>query len=87
MAKIISETGREIKPIPACLIGPVSRVEAERQSKQARRRRLRAEVIAAYGGRCACCGEATPEFLSIDHVNNDGAQHRREINGGGSTRG
>jgi len=39
---------------------------------------LREEVFAAYGGkRCACCGEAEPLFLSIDHVDNDGAQMRR----------
>ena len=40
-------------------------------------KRLRAQVIEAYGGRCACCGETTPEFLSVDHINNDGGQHRR----------
>lgn len=44
-----------------------------RQSESARQRlrnaRLRAAVIAAYGGECACCGERTPEFLAIDHVN------------------
>lgn len=37
----------------------------------------------AYGGKCACCGESNPIFLSIDHINNDGADHRREIGGGG----
>jgi uncharacterized OB-fold protein len=36
-------------------------------------------VYAAYGGYvCACCGETTPEFLTLDHVNNDGAKRRRE---------
>lgn len=48
-------------------------------------RKLRAEVIAAYGGKCACCDESTPEFLAIDHVNNDGAEHRRLIGASGST--
>jgi hypothetical protein len=49
------------------------------QAKRLRyRQRLRAEMIRAYGGRCACCGEETPEFLGIDHVYNDGAQERRE---------
>ena len=28
---------------------------------------------------CVCCGEDTFEFLSIDHINNDGAEHRRKI--------
>ena len=30
-----------------------------------------------YDIKCNCCGERQMEFLSIDHVNNDGAEHRR----------
>ena len=41
--------------------------------------RLRHEAIMAYGGyRCACCGEGEPMFLTLDHINNDGARDRRE---------
>lgn len=47
-----------------------------------RKARVRAAVLAAYGGRCACCGEDETRFLTIDHVNNDGATHRREIGSG-----
>jgi hypothetical protein len=37
-------------------------------------------VYQAYGGYvCRCCGETEPAFLSIDHINNDGAKHRKEI--------
>lgn len=43
------------------------------------RDRLREEVLTAYGYACVCCGESRPEFLAIDHVNGDGAQHRREM--------
>jgi hypothetical protein len=47
------------------------------------RRQLRIQVLRHYsvGGRaaCACCGETTLEFLQIDHINNDGAEHRRSI--------
>lgn len=39
--------------------------------------RNKAECISAYGGKCACCGEGRLEFLTIDHPNNDGAEHRR----------
>lgn len=42
-------------------------------------RRLKAEVIGAYGGCCSCCGEKNPAFLTIDHMNNDGSEHRRTI--------
>lgn len=47
--------------------------------EQKRHRQRRQEVLAAYGGKCTCCGESTPEFLVIDHINNDGAAHRKEI--------
>lgn len=46
----------------------------------ARNRAVGEEVLAHYGGVCACCGEHRYEFLSIDHPNNDGAAHRRSIN-------
>ena|SRR3990167_8349065 len=42
-------------------------------------KRLRAEIIHAYEGRCVCCDEARPEFLGIDHINGDGAAHRRAL--------
>jgi len=38
---------------------------------------IKTSVMNAYGGRCACCGERHLVFLSIDHVNGDGAEHRR----------
>lgn len=50
----------------------------ERDRQQA----LKHEAFQAYGGyRCSCCGEEEPMFLCLDHVNNDGNQHRREIGG------
>jgi hypothetical protein len=47
------------------------------------RKRLREGILEAYGNKCACCGEKQQEFLAIDHINNDGAEHRRSIGGGG----
>jgi hypothetical protein len=44
---------------------------------------LRKEVLDYYGGsKCACCGESTIEFLSIDHINGGGNKHRKEIGKG-----
>jgi hypothetical protein len=39
--------------------------------------------VALYGGRCACpgCLVTRPEFLTLDHVNDDGAAHRRSLGG------
>lgn len=44
----------------------------------------RDQILDAYGARCLCCGESEPRFLTIDHVNGDGRQHRLEL--GGSNR-
>lgn len=49
---------------------------------QAKRAVIKDEVFNAYGGYvCACCGETEKMFLSIDHMNNDGAVFRRKISG------
>lgn len=45
------------------------------------------KVFEHYGGRppkCACCGEKTVQFLSIDHINGGGNRHRKEIGVGKS---
>lgn len=42
--------------------------------------RLRLECLNAYGGPiCVCCGETELVFLTLDHIANDGAEHRRKI--------
>ena len=49
------------------------------------RKKLRDSVFSAYGGYvCNCCGETIPEFLTLDHINNDGAEHRKMIGTGGN---
>lgn len=55
---------------------------AERRSKILKRTRgdyaaAKAAVFSHYGRECACCGETEPLFLTMDHVNNDGARHRK----------
>lgn len=42
---------------------------------------LRVEVIVAYGGKCHCCSEPMLAFLNLDHVAQDGAEHRKNFNG------
>jgi hypothetical protein len=38
----------------------------------------RTQVFEAYGGyKCNCCGESEPMFLSIDHIDNNGAEERK----------
>lgn len=43
------------------------------------RRRLRLAALLIYGGKCQCCNEDREAFLQIDHVNGDGANHRRNM--------
>jgi hypothetical protein len=43
--------------------------------------RLRKIVYKAYGDKCACCGEKIWQFLTLHHVNGDGARHRKELRG------
>jgi hypothetical protein len=57
--------------------------EAHREQFLEYNRAVRRRALAAYGNRCACCGEDTQEFLGIDHVHNDGEAHRRELKGYG----
>lgn len=47
--------------------------------KREQRQELKQLVLNAYGNKCTCCGEANNALLSIDHINNDGAVHRKEI--------
>lgn len=37
------------------------------------------QVFDHYGRICKCCKETISEFLTIDHINNDGAKHRRKV--------
>lgn len=38
------------------------------QWQRERNIRVREEMLAAYGGRCMCCGEDEPMFLELDHI-------------------
>jgi hypothetical protein len=48
-----------------------------------RHRRLRREMVDAYGGRCACCGQDGPQFLALDHAKGGGCAERRVLQVGG----
>jgi hypothetical protein len=43
---------------------------------------LKDKVLAGYGAFCACCGESERAFLTFDHKNGNGAEHRRKVGGG-----
>ena len=61
--------------------------QAHRKEIREYQRGVKLAALNAYGGlRCACPACPLPEpgiaFLSIDHINNDGAHHRRQIGTG-----
>ena len=53
--------------------------EWDRSYSRKRYQGERETVFAHYGGKCSClgCEESNPMFLTIDHINNDGAERRR----------
>lgn len=58
--------------------------DPERRAKvlawsDSRYQELRKQVFEHYGNKCACCGESEPLFLTLDHINNDGANQRRAL--------
>ena len=46
--------------------------------------KLRNGVFEHYGTKCACCGETERVFLTIDHVDGGGNQHRKTLRPSGS---
>lgn len=61
-----------------------SRKKSRTKNKEYQHQRhlvLKARVLAAYGGKCECCGESNLVFLTIDHINNDGNRQRSKTSG------
>jgi len=58
--------------------------ERDTNIRNARQRHLRLQgmVFEAYGRVCACCGEHRRSMLTIDHIDNDGAAHRKALTAG-----
>ena len=56
--------------------------DCDKKRKTNARKKVRAEVIKAYGGFCKCCGESEQAFLGIDHIDNTGYKHRKEVRSG-----
>ena len=52
---------------------------------RAHNKQLKLEMIAAYGGKCVCCGETESFFLTLDHIFDDGAEDRRQRKTGGGS--
>jgi len=57
--------------------------EEIKQKARNRRIKIKLKVLQHYSQSpypfCSCCNEKHWEFLEIDHINNDGAKHRKEL--------
>jgi len=52
------------------------------------RLKLKIDVLTHYSNgtpKCACCGETLIGFLSVDHINGGGTEHRKKIGRFGSS--
>lgn len=67
----IKETGLKISDASKVYLQIVSGA-----LRKAERAKLKKEIIVGYGGKCACCGESEPAFLTIDHIHRDGKSDR-----------
>lgn len=58
----------------------IARKELIREQQRIYDLSIKIKVIEEYGGKCCCpgCNIDTLEFLTIDHINNDGAEERRQ---------
>ncbi len=55
--------------------------EIVKRSKKKQWLKVKRKVFDHYGP-CECCGESELVFLTIDHPNDDGAEHRKRIGSG-----
>lgn len=64
---------KEKRRVEKALFGKTKNSEQNRKS----RLKLKIEVVEKMGGKCTCCGETEIEFLTVDHINNDGVTDRK----------
>lgn len=60
--------------------------QEEKLKQRAYRAIVKQKVFDHYGALCKCCGETNQVFLTLDHINNDGADHRRALNKANNSR-
>ena len=52
---------------------------ASHERRRQRRQAERLDLVEAYGGKCVECDIDDPDVLVLDHINDDGAEHRKRV--------
>lgn len=73
-----AKTGRTIRAVEISG-SAVSSVDRARERNALAMQALKLEMIAGYGGKCACCGETEPAFLTLDHIHGGGLADRKKV--------
>ena len=79
---------KEIKPIEEFCISNSARFGLSSPCKQCqsdKRLELRFDILNHYSNgdlKCACCGENESDFLTLDHIDGGGRQHRKKVGSG-----
>lgn len=55
-------------------------IERLREHDRDRNLKIKTQVLDFYGNKCKSCGISNYRVLSIDHIYNNGAKHRKQIN-------
>lgn len=55
---------------------PSEKLQERYRKGSDKRRSIRRQALAHYGGKCACCGETNEAFLAFDHINGGDTRHR-----------
>ena len=67
--------------IKRCMVLYKKKRDVYRAKNYSREQKLRQEAITHYGSKCVHCGEIELVVLTIDHIKDDGAVHRKTLKG------
>ena len=63
--------------------GQIPEIRGKRnETSRLKRERIKIETMNAYGGKCKCCNESRTQFLTIEHLNSDGKEDRKNVGSG-----
>lgn len=75
--------GDEVQPVSLRPVSQDPRAVYQRNRKWARKIAILTHYSEGDAPLCACCGEANPVFLAVDHIAGDGNIHRKGLNSKG----